>query len=68
MAEQLALDHGFGQRTGIDGDKGAVATAGQVVQGPRHDFLARTRFTEDQHVGLGTGQCADLLAQALHGR
>ena len=38
------------------------------MQGTGHDFLAGAGFAEDQHVGGGRRQGADLLAQALHGR
>ncbi len=36
------------------------------MQGTRHYLLAGAGFAEDQHIGLGSGQCADLLAQAQH--
>ncbi len=38
------------------------------MQRARHDFLAGAGFAKDQHVGLGSGQGADLFAQASHGR
>ncbi len=68
MAEQFAFHHGLGQRTGVDGDEGPVAAAGQIVQGAGDHFLAGAGLAEDQHVGGDAGKRADLLAQALHGR
>src|SRR3546814_19975181 len=44
----------------------AVAPAGQVVQRPGNHLLARARLAENQHIGLGPGQRADLFAQAQH--
>ena len=66
MAEQLALHHRLGQGTGIDRHERAVASARQVVQRARHHLLAGPGLAKNQHVGLGSGQCADLLAQAQH--
>ncbi len=36
------------------------------MQGAGDDLLASAGFAEDQHIGLGRGQCTDLLAQAQH--
>ncbi len=66
MAEQFAFHHRFGERPGVDRDEGAVAPAGQVVQRPGNHLLASARFAENQHIGLGPGQRADLFAQTQH--
>ncbi|MNN62495.1 hypothetical protein D3C81_1778020 [compost metagenome] len=38
------------------------------MQGAGDHFFTGAGFAEDQHVSLGRGQRADLLAQAQHGR
>ena len=68
VAEQLAFHHRLGQGAGIDGDEGAVAAAGVIVQGAGHHLFAGTGFAKDQHVGVDRGQGAELFAHALHGR
>lgn len=68
MAEQFALDHRLGQRAGIDCHERPLAAAGQIVQGAGHYLLAGAGFTQNQHIGAGTGQGADLFTQAQHGR
>ncbi len=68
MPEQLAFDHRLGQRPGIDRHERPAATAGKVVQRASYDLFARAGFAEDEHVGLGPGERADLFAQPLHGR
>ncbi|MNF90030.1 hypothetical protein D3C84_725800 [compost metagenome] len=62
VTEQLAFHHGFGQSPGVDRHERAVTPVRQIVQRPRHDFFAGAGFAEDQHIGLGRRQCADLLA------
>ena len=66
VAEQFAFHHRFGERPGVDRDEGAVAPAGQVVQRPGNHLLAGARFAENQYIGLGPGQRADLFAQTQH--
>ncbi len=66
VAEEFALHHGFGEGAGVDGDEGAVAAIRQVVQGTGHHLLAGTGFAMDEHICLGRGEGADLVAQAGH--
>ncbi|MNE37267.1 hypothetical protein D3C80_1311120 [compost metagenome] len=68
VAEQFAFDHRLGQRAGVDRHERPFAAAGQVVQRAGHHLFASARLTQNQHVGAGAGQGADLLAQAQHGR
>ena len=68
VAEQLAFHHRLGQGAGIDGDEGAVAAAGVIVQGAGHHLFAGAGFAKDQHVGVDRRQGAELFAHALHGR
>ena len=44
---------------------GALARR-EIVQCPRHQFLAGARLALDQHVGIGGGDLADLAEQVLH--
>ena len=68
MAEQLAFNHRLRQCAGVDCHKRSIAPARQIMQCPCDHFFARTGFAQNQYIGFGRGQCADLLAQAQHGR
>ena len=65
VTEQFAFHHRFGEGAGVDRDERSVASARQVMQGPRDHLLAGAGFAKDQHVGLDRRQRADR-AQALH--
>ena len=49
MAEDLALDQGLGNRGAVDGDERLAPPRAQLVQGARHQLLARPALAGDQH-------------------
>ena len=67
VTEQLALHQRFGQRRAIDGDERPVAPRAQVMNGARHQFLARAAFPVDQHRRLGGRHLPDQRENLLHG-
>ena len=52
MAEQLALDHRFGNRPAIDRHEPALPAAPEIVKGARRHLLAGSGLPEKQHVGV----------------
>ena len=66
MAEQLRLQQILGNGGGVDGHERAVCDRRVLVQGTRHQFLARTGFAGDQH-GDGTlAEATDRPEHILH--
>ncbi len=59
MAEQFTFQQLSRNGTAVDGHEGALASAGQLMDGAGHHLLAGTRFAEDQHVGIGLCHLAD---------
>jgi hypothetical protein len=66
VAEQLALEQALHQRAAVDGDERPAAASTAVVQGAGDDLLADAAVTRDQHVGVGSGDLVDGLAQVGH--
>src|SRR5215471_12544645 len=53
MPEEFTLDERRGQGRTVDFDQRPVFARTAVVNGPRDEFLARTRFAQDQYRGIG---------------
>lgn len=62
MAEQFGLDQVLGNSPAVDGNEGLLAALRLAVQGARHQFLAGTALTSDQHRRLGGRQFAQQFA------
>ena len=67
-AEQLALDEGRRNRRAAHADHPALTARAEVVNRPRHHFLARSRFTEQQDGGGRWRDLSDLRQHPLDGR
>ncbi len=67
MAKQFGFEQVFRDRCGIDGDKWPFGDGRMLVQRTRHQFLARARFTRDEHRDLALAQPADGSEHVLHG-
>ena len=63
---RLVLDNRSLRMALSDRHERTVATARQIVQCTGDNFFAGAGFAKDQHIGLGRGQGADLLAQSQH--
>ena len=61
--EQIA-----GQGRAVDLDERPGGAVAGRVQHLGHQLLARARFAEDQHRGLGRADLGDVLPEPLHGR
>ena len=59
MAEQLGLDHAFGQGGAIDLDEGLALARRKFVDRPGEKFLAGACFTADQHGSIRLGNLLD---------
>ena len=68
MAKNFAFDQGFGNGRAIDGDERFVAPRTQIVDGARHQFLARAARTGDQHRGRARRHLLDQPENRLHFR
>jgi len=66
VPEQFAFDQRFGQSAAVDGDKRLVGPQALLVQSPRHQFLAGSRFAEDQDRGVSRGNLGDQLPHPIH--
>ena len=60
VAEQLTGHQGFAEAGRVDGDEGALPARAGLVDGPRHQFLARTGLAFDQHGPVAAGDIANL--------
>jgi hypothetical protein len=67
MAEEFALQQVLGNGRGVDGHEGPVGARRMLVQRTRHQFLARTRFTGDEHRDVALRKPADGAEHVLHG-
>ena len=63
VTKENRLQHVLGNRRTVQCHKGPIAAVGTFVHGPGQDFLASTRFTADQHRGVGQG---DPLGEVQH--
>ena len=68
VAEELAVEQGFGHAAAVDGNEIAVPARAQIVQAAGDQFLAGTGFAVDQDVGSAAGQAGQAVAQLLHTR
>ena len=60
VAEQLVLEQVIWDGAAVQGDERAIAPLAQVVNRPRHQFLARSRLAGEQHRGARSGRASDL--------
>src|SRR4029450_3462243 len=67
VAEQLRFQQRLGNGSAVDSDEAAVAAAAVPVNGPGHQFLARSAVAQQEYRGVGVGHHANLLEHALHG-
>ena len=67
VAEQFALQQGFGDGHAVDDQKGFGRPQAVLVDGPGHQFLAGAGFPPDEHGGVGGRHPADGLVDLLHG-
>ena len=51
VAEQFAFEQAFAERSTVDANEGAGGSRTEFVQGMRYQFLASSRFTEQQDSG-----------------
>ncbi len=59
---------GFGgHHPAVDADEAPVLSLAEAVDGPGHDFLARSVLSDDQHVAFDHSRVGDFLFQGLHG-
>ena len=66
VAEQFALQKILGNRGAVDRQERLVGAAAVMVNGPRHQLLARPAFARNQHGRLRLGYLADKLEDLLH--
>ncbi len=66
VSEEFTLDQRFGQRRAVDGDERVGCTRAQIVKRARGDLLAGAGAADDQHVGIRSGDGAQLVAQVDH--
>ncbi len=67
VAEQLAFEQAFGQRSTVDADVGAVAARTEPVDGPGYQFLAGAGLAHDEHTGPGRCDQARKAVDLGHG-
>ena len=58
MAEELALQHAFGECFAVHGEERLADTIAPVVQQPRHQFLAGAALALNEHGGAAGGDTA----------
>ncbi len=68
LAEQFGLDRLFRHRGAVEGDEGRVAAPALLVQRACDQFLAGSRFADDQHRGLGRCDLVNTIADLAHAR
>ena len=66
MAEELALDEGFGDGAAVEGDERLLLPGAVVVDGLRDQFLSRPALPGDQDVGLGGGHLLEEVIKGEH--
>ena len=67
VAEQLAFQERFGNGHAVDHQEGLVRAQAVLIDGPRHQFLARARFSPDEDRGVRGRHPAHGLVDLLHG-
>src|SRR5215831_449621 len=68
MPKQLTFKQALGHRRTVDRHKGMAAPRALIVQGARHQFLARAAFALNEDGTAGGGQALQEAKQALHHR
>src|SRR5262245_52244252 len=66
VAEELGFEQRFGQRAAIDRDEGLRRARAVAVYGAGDQFLARTRFADDQHGRAVSRYSGDLFVKLYH--
>src|SRR6185436_15332313 len=66
VSEQLVFQNVFRQRGAVQGEEWSLDALALGVDGAGDQLLARARFTEDQHAGVGWRHCLDDLIDATH--
>src|SRR6267142_1195485 len=67
VAEQFVLHQAFGNRRAVQGDKGLLASIGQVMNGARKQLLAGAAFAQKQCGGIRRSDALNLLADPANG-
>ena len=68
VSEELAFQQRFRQRSTIDRHERPVVAAAVAMNRPRHQFLARTAFTTDQHGRIRGSDLSNELKYFPHAR
>src|SRR5207237_816059 len=63
MAEQLALEHAFGERSAVDGDERSIAPRALLVNEAGQELLSRAGLPQDQDGGVARGRATRELAE-----
>ena len=66
MPEQLGLEQGLGERGAVEGDERACRPRAVAVERARHQLLAGTGLTGDQHRDVRGRHLLDEVIDALH--
>ena len=66
MAKKLGLQQILRDRRGVDGNEGLVGPWTVAMQGPRHQLLAGTRLTGNEHGRMRQGEATDGAKDLLH--
>ena len=61
VSEQLALDQGLRNRGTVHRHKGPIHPGAMLMDGPGHQFLARSIFSTDQYATVGRTRGLDQL-------
>src|SRR5208283_2333084 len=67
VSEELSLDEVLRQSRAIDADKGFLRSGAQRNNGPRHQFLAGSALSTDQHRAGALGDPANRVVDVPHG-
>ena len=68
MPKKFTLDKILGNSRAVHFDERAISTRTLAIDGPRHQLLAGTALSLDQHRRLGPCHLADEISESLHGR
>src|SRR5262245_54118453 len=66
MSKQLGLEKRVGESGAVDRHEVACPAAPGLVNRARDDFFPNTGFADDEHLGVGSSGCVDVLAESLH--
>ena len=68
VPEKFALDKILGNSRAVHFDERTIGAGTLAIDGPRHQLLAGTALSLDQHCRLGPCHLADEISESLHGR